>query len=279
MWEYTNKVQEHFLNPKNVGVIEDADAIGEVGSLSCGDALRLFLKIDDDERIVDAKFQTFGCASAIASSSVLTELIKGMTLDEASKVSNKDIAEALGGLPKEKMHCSVMGQEALEDAIRKYRGLEAIPAPEGEIVCKCFGVTDVQIRRAVQENKLTTLEEVTNFTKAGGGCEDCHGRIQELITETITGEAAKPAPESEKPAKLTNIKRFQLVTKVIDEEIRPALNKDGGDIELIDIDGHEVIVSLRGACVGCPSSGRTLKDFVERRLKETVEPEIFVRED
>lgn len=278
MWEYTNKVQEHFLNPRNVGVIEDADAVGEIGSLSCGDALRLFLKIDDDERIVDAKFQTFGCASAIASSSVLTEMIKGMTLDEAEKVTNKEIAEALGGLPKEKMHCSVMGQEALEDAIRKYRGIEAAPAPEGEIVCKCFGVTDVQIRRAVQENKLTTLEEVTNFTKAGGGCEDCHGRIQELITETITGEAVRPASIPEKPAKLTNIKRFQLVTKIIDEEIRPALNKDGGDIELIDIDGHEVIVSLRGACVGCPSSGHTLKDFVERRLKETVEPEISVRE-
>lgn len=278
MWEYTNKVQEHFLNPQNVGVIEDADAIGEVGSLSCGDALRLFLKIDEDERITDAKFQTFGCASAIASSSVLTELIKGMTLDEAAKVSNKDIAEALGGLPKEKMHCSVMGQEALEDAIRKYRGLEVAPAPEGEIVCKCFGVTDLQIIRAVKENKLTTLEEVTNFTKAGGGCEDCHGRINEIITEVLTGEAAKPAPQPEKPAKLTNIKRFQLVTKVIDEEIRPALNKDGGDIELIDIDGHEVIVSLRGACVGCPSSGRTLKDFVERRLKDTVEPEISVRE-
>ncbi|WP_319763030.1 Fe-S cluster assembly protein NifU [Maridesulfovibrio sp.] len=278
MWEYTDKVQEHFLHPLNVGVIEDADAIGEIGSLSCGDALRLFLKIDENERILDAKFQTFGCASAIASSSVLTEIIKGMTLDEASKVTNKEIAEALGGLPKEKMHCSVMGQEALEDAIRKYRGLDAAPAPEGEIVCKCFGVTDVQIRRAVEENKLTTLEEVTNFTKAGGGCEECHDRIQEIITETITGEAAKPAPEPEKPAKMTNIKRFQLVSKTIDEEIRPALNKDGGDIELIDIDGHDVIVSLRGSCVGCPSSGHTLKGFVERRLKETVEPEITVRE-
>ncbi len=278
MWEYTDKVREHFLDPKNVGTIEDADAVGEVGSLSCGDALRLFLKIDKDGKIEDAKFQTFGCASAIASSSILTELIKGMTLEEAEKVTNKEIAEALGGLPKEKMHCSVMGQEALEDAIRKFRGLEAAPAPEGEIVCKCFGVTDVQIKQAVLHNKLTTIEEVTNFTKAGGGCEECHGRIQEIITETLTGEVAKAAPEPEKPVKLTNIKRFQLVSQTIEEEIRPALNKDGGDIELIDIDGHEVIVSLRGACVGCPSSGLTLKDFVERRLKETVEPEITVRE-
>ncbi|WP_320171403.1 Fe-S cluster assembly protein NifU [Maridesulfovibrio sp.] len=278
MWEYTDKVREHFLNPRNVGTIEDADAIGEVGSLSCGDALRLFLKVDAEGRIQDAKFQTFGCASAIASSSILTELIKGMTLDEAAQVSNKEIAEALGGLPKEKMHCSVMGQEALEDAIRKYRGLGAAPAPEGEIVCKCFGVTDLQIRRAVLENGLTSIEEVTNFTKAGGGCEECHGRIQEIITETLSGKAAEPVAEASAPAAMTNIRRFQLVTRTIDEEIRPALKKDGGDIELIDIDGHEVIVSLRGSCVGCPSSGNTLKGFVERRLRETVEPEITVKE-
>ena len=278
MWEYTDKVREHFLNPKNSGTIDDADAVGEVGSLSCGDALRLFLKIDANGKIEDAKFQTFGCASAIASSSILTEMIKGMTIEEAEKVSNKEIAEALGGLPKEKMHCSVMGQEALEDAIRKYKGLEASPTPEGEVVCKCFGVTDFQIKRAVLDNGLTTLEEVTNFTKAGGGCEDCHGKIKEIIDEVITGEVKKPAPAVEKPAVLTNIKRFQLVGRIIDEEIRPSLNKDGGDIELVDIEGTEVLVSLRGTCVGCPSSEHTLKDFVERRLRETVEETITVRE-
>ncbi len=277
MWEYTDKVREHFLNPKNSGTIENADAVGEVGSLSCGDALRLFLKIDDEGRIEDAKFQTFGCASAIASSSVLTEMVKGMTIEEAEKVTNKDIADALGGLPKEKMHCSVMGQEALDDAIRRYRGLDAAPAPEGEIVCKCFGVTDLQIKKAVLENKLTTLEEVTNFTKAGGGCEECHGRIKEIIDEVRFG-APDVKPLEVKPAKLTNIKRFQLVSQTIEEEIRPALHKDGGDIELIDIEGTVVIVSLRGSCVGCPSSNLTLKDFVERRLKETVEEAITVRE-
>ncbi|WP_291330133.1 Fe-S cluster assembly protein NifU [Desulfovibrio sp. UCD-KL4C] len=277
MWEYTDKVREHFLNPKNSGTIENADAVGEVGSLSCGDALRLFLKIDDEGRIEDAKFQTFGCASAIASSSVLTEMVKGMTIEEAEKVTNKDIADALGGLPKEKMHCSVMGQEALDDAIRCYRGLDVAPAPEGEIVCKCFGVTDLQIKKAVLENKLTTLEEVTNFTKAGGGCEDCHGRIKEIIDEVRFG-APDVKPLEVKPVKLTNIKRFQLVSQTIEEEIRPALHKDGGDIELVDIEGTVVIVSLRGSCVGCPSSNLTLKDFVERRLKETVEEAITVRE-
>ena len=163
MWDYTNKVREHFLNPKNVGEIKDASAIGEVGSLACGDALKLFLEIDDNDRIVDAKFQTFGCASAIASSSALTEMLKGKTLEEAEKITNKEIADYLGGLPEEKMHCSVMGQEALEMAIKTYRGEPVeVHEHEGTIICHCFGVTDEQILRAVEENNLTTVEEVTH---------------------------------------------------------------------------------------------------------------------
>ncbi len=279
MWEYTDKVREHFLNPRNVGELADANAVGEVGSLACGDALKLFLKVNDAGIIEDASFQTFGCASAIASSSVLTELVKGKTVDEALKISNKDIAAALGGLPREKMHCSVMGREALEAAVKNLRG-EAPPQahPEGEIVCHCFGVTDEQIRRAVRENNLSTVAEVTDYTKAGGGCEECHDRIAELIAE-VRGEAAPaaaPAPEAARP--LTNLQRMQRVMSVLDEEIRPSLRKDGGDIELMDVEGKTVLVALRRACAGCPASALTLTDFVEKKLKELVEPDITVRE-
>lgn len=282
MWEYTDKVREHFLNPRNVGELAGANAVGEVGSLACGDALKLFLKVNDAGVIEDASFQTFGCASAIASSSVLTELVKGKTLDEALKISNKDIAAALGGLPREKMHCSVMGREALEAAVKNLRGESPPQAhPEGEVVCHCFGVTDEQIRRAVRENDLTTVAEVTDYTKAGGGCEECHDRIAELIAEArdeARGETAPAAPGPAAPKALTNVQRMQRVMQVLDEEIRPSLKKDGGDIELLDIEGKTVLVALRRACAGCPSSQLTLTDFVQRKLRELVEPDIVVQE-
>ncbi len=180
MWDYTDKVKEHFLNPRNVGELKDANAVGETGSLNCGDALKLFLKVNENERIIDASFMTFGCASAVASSSALTEIIKGMTLDEAAKVTNDDIADFLGGLPKEKMHCSVMGQGALKKAIADFRGIQILSKP-GEMVCECFDVTDLEIIDAVRQNGLDTTEDVTNYLKAGGGCGKCLDRIEEVI--------------------------------------------------------------------------------------------------
>jgi len=278
MWEYTDKVRDHFLNPRNVGSLDDANAVGEVGSLACGDALKLFLRINDAGIIEDARFQTFGCASAIASSSVLTELLKGKTIEEARKLTNKDIAEFLGGLPKEKMHCSVMGQEALEAALANYLG-EKAPAhePDGELVCKCFGVYEGHLRRAIRENSLKTVEEVTDYTKAGGGCGDCLEKIKAILDEELGRPATAPA-ETPAPKRLTNLERIKRVTKVMDEEIRPNLKKDGGDVELVDVDGKTVFVALRGACKGCPVSNVTLTEFVEKRLQELVEPDIMVKE-
>jgi len=181
MWDYSKKVVDHFLHPRNVGEIKDPDGVGEVGSLACGDMLKVTIKVKDD-RIADIKFKTFGCASAIASSSAMTEMVKGKSLDEAMKITNKDIAEYLGGLPNQKMHCSVLGREALEAAINNFRGVSAPHKDlEGRVVCKCFGVTDKEIERVAKENNLTTVEEVTNYTKAGGACGECHEEIKKIL--------------------------------------------------------------------------------------------------
>ena len=283
MWDYTEKVRDHFFHPRNVGAIPDATAVAEVGSLACGDALKIYLKLDDRERIVDAKFETFGCGSAIASSSALTEMIKGMTLDEAGKISNQEIAAFLGGLPEEKMHCSVMGKEALEKAIAIYRGkrYEDQVEDEGRIVCKCFGVTDEKIKRVVRENDLQTVEQVTHYTKAGGGCTACHAQIEDLIAE-VREDKKRDTARVEKKAqrkRLTNLQKITMITEVLENEIRPELQKDGGDIELIDVDGSNVIVALRGHCVGCPGSEYTLKLGVQEKLRELVADDLVVMQE
>ncbi len=277
MWDYTEKVKDHFLNPRNVGEVEDPDGVGEVGSLACGDALRLTFKLDENKKIKDVKFKTFGCASAIASSSALTEIIKGMALEEAEKVTNRDIANYLGGLPEEKMHCSVMGREALDAAIANYRG-QKVSKEEFEIVCKCFGVTDREIAKAIRENDLKTLEQVTYYTKAGGGCGQCHPKIEAIIEKArkeMEKEVPPPKPERKK---LTNIQKIKLIEETLGREIVPALKADGGDIDLIDVDGSKVYVALRGKCSFCPSSEFTLKQYVESKLKEFVSDDIVVEE-
>ena len=273
MWEYTDKVKDHFINPRNVGEVENPDGVGEVGSMACGDALKLSFKLDANKKIKEAKFQTFGCASAIASSSALTEMLIGKTIEEAEKITNDDIADYLGGLPKEKMHCSVLGRDALEKAIYCYRG-EGEKEIDGNIVCECFGVTDKEIERTVAENRLTTIEEVTNYIKAGGGCEKCHEDIQQIL------DAFNKKTPDAVPAKkvLTNIQKIRLIEETLDREIKPALQKDGGNIELIDVDGSRVLVKLIGTCATCKASQLTLKNYVEIRLQEMVSADLVVEE-
>ncbi|TKB11218.1 Fe-S cluster assembly protein NifU [Desulforhopalus sp. IMCC35007] len=277
MWEYTDKVQQHFLEPQNVGEIENASGTGDVGSLACGDALKLTLQIDANDIITDAKFKTFGCASAIASSSVLTEMVKGMSIDEAAKVTNQDIADALGGLPKEKMHCSVMGREALEAAIADYKG-QILPMAEGEIVCECFGVTDLEVIRAINESSLRSVEEITHFTKAGGGCGKCEDKLRKLLQETVGAKVDTPLV-SIRPKRMTALQKIKKIEEVLEREVRPGLVKDGGDIELVDVDGDFVIVSLRGACKSCNKSQTTIKDYVEKKLRELVLESLIVEEE
>ncbi|PLV62489.1 Fe-S cluster assembly protein NifU [Brachyspira pilosicoli] len=274
MWEYTDKVKDHFINPRNVGEIENADAEAMTGSIVCGDALKLTLKINKDTEVIeDAKFQTFGCASAIASSSILTEMIKGKTLDEAKKITNRDIAMELGGLPEEKMHCSVMGMETLEKAINNYRGInvEEDEHDEGAIICKCFGVTDTKIKRAIRENNLTTVDEITFYTKAGGGCGACKVKLEDILNEELAERE-----RAQKNAPLTTVQKIKKIEEAIETVINPMLKMDGGSCKLVDIEGNIVKISFKGACSSCMASKNTLKGFVEPKIKELVDKDLEV---
>lgn len=283
MWDYSETVKEHFYNPRNAGEVEQANATGDVGSLSCGDALRLMLKINPETEIIeDAGFQTFGCGSAIASSSALTEIIKGMTVDQALEVSNQDIADYLDGLPPEKMHCSVMGREALLAAVADYRGEEwADDHEEGALICKCFAVDEVTIEQTIRANSLSTVEQVANYTKAGGGCASCHEGIEEILSRVMAeaGETFSPAaipvpaiaakaevakvesPKAEEPkaaiSGMAIMKRVKRIATII-ESIRPQLQRDRGDIELVEVLGDTIYVNMSGACSGCQMAAQTL---------------------
>ncbi|HBY2280208.1 Fe-S cluster assembly protein NifU [Klebsiella pneumoniae] len=265
MWNYSEKVKDHFFHPRNARVVDNANAVGDVGSLSCGDALRLMLRVDPHTEIIEeAGFQTFGCGSAIASSSALTELIIGHTLTEAGQITNQQIADYLDGLPPEKMHCSVMGQEALRAAIAHFRG-ESLEEEheEGKLICKCFGVDEGHIRRAVVNNGLTTLEEVINYTKAGGGCTACHEKIELALAAILAQQPPAPLP-----AETTHDAQWQSVVDTINE-LRPHIQADGGDMTLVSVTPRQVTVSLSGSCSGCMMTDMTLAWLQQKLMERT----------
>ena len=141
-----------------------------------------------------------------------------------------------------------------------------------KIICECFGVTDREIERAIRENNLATLEDVTNYTKAGGGCGGCHDAIAQII------ERVKAKQKTDTKPRLTNLQKIRMIEETIDREIRPSLRQDGGDVYIIDIIGNRVLVATRGACATCKAADITLKHFVEHRLRELVSPDITVEE-
>jgi NifU-like protein len=314
-WEYSEKTKQLFMDAvhgkpgTHLGEIENPDGLGEHGSIACGDAMRFTFRVEkhpDDptqDVITAARYLTFGCTSAIAASEALCTLIERdrYTPIQALEITNQDIVEFLEGLPAQKIHCSVMGAEALEAAVFNWaqrRGVDlaalgidmhADEQEEGRIVCKCFTLSEPYLRRKIEELGLKTIPDITNAIKAGGACMSCHhvpGGLQDLLDETWgrkePGAAPAAAPLTPKPdvaAKEPALSPFQFMKKVeqaLDEYVRPLLQKDGGDIELVDIKDTMVYCKLTGACVGCAGAGQTMTMMVERTLKDTVDERIRV---
>jgi NifU-like protein len=323
-WEYSEKTKQLFMDAvhgkpgTHLGEIEDPDGLGEHGSIACGDAMRFTFRVGrhaTDPRqdvITAARYLTFGCTSAIAASEALCTMIEqgGYTPIQALKISNRDIVDFLGGLPQQKIHCSVMGAEALEAAVFNWaqkRGIDltqlgvdlhADEKDEGRIVCKCFTLTEPYIRRKIKELNLRTIPEITNAIKAGGACMACHhvpGGLQDLLDEAWGGgkrelkiltqialpntepvqarQAAQPEAAAMSPYQFA-----KKVDKVVDEYVRPMLLRDGGDLEIVDIKEMLVYCRLTGKCQGCRGAGQTLRMLVEQTLKEMVDERVRVIE-
>jgi nitrogen fixation NifU-like protein len=187
-WAYTDAVKEHFMNPKNVLTDEESyqeDGKGVTGNVKCGDEMIVAIKVDKEKGIItDCKWKTFGCASAIASTSVLSEMVKGMKLDDAYNLSAKDINRELGGLPEHKVHCSVLGDKALRIAINDYymrNGMEdKVQREEERIVCKCMNITDQEIEHAVLDG-ARTFYDLQEMSKVGTGCGECKEEVTQLL--------------------------------------------------------------------------------------------------
>jgi nitrogen fixation NifU-like protein len=187
-WLYSDTVKDHFTNPRNV-LLEDessfpADARGQTGNIRCGDQMLMLLKIKDDI-ITDVRWKTYGCASAIASTSMLSEIIRGMPIQDAYKIKPEDLVEKLGGLPAYKIHCSVLGDKALRAAIDDYlakTGRAGLLKEETTEICHCLGITDKDIEAAFNQG-ARTWEELQQATKIGTACGSCKAKAQELLHE------------------------------------------------------------------------------------------------
>lgn len=189
-WMYSDKVKDHFVNPRNILEDEEsfqADGEGIVGNMRCGDQMLIAIKVKDN-KITDCRWKTYGCASAIASTSMLSEVVKGMDLEDAHKIKPTDIVDSLQGLPDNKIHCSVLGDRALRAAIEDYwrkNGMEdKIQEPEATTICTCMGVSDKDIEAAVKAG-VKTFEELQQRTKIGTGCGGCKSDAEELLHEYI----------------------------------------------------------------------------------------------
>jgi len=307
--EYSQKVTDLMNNPQNMGEIteEQAEVMGaklivaDFGAESCGDAVRLYWAVDPKtDKILESKFKSFGCGTAIASSDTMAELCKGKTVDEAVKITNIDVEKAMRdtpdvpAVPPQKMHCSVMAYDVIKKAAAQYKGVDMESFEEEIIVCECARVSLSTLREVIRLNDLTTVEEITDYTKAGAFCKSCirpggHEEkdiyLVDLLEEYEKEKMAKAADasaggENVSFAKMTLVQKLKAVDRVIDENIRQMLIMDGGDMEILDIkeNGANIDIYIRylGACSGCASSSTGTLFAIENILKDKLDENIRV---
>ncbi|QKF63977.1 iron-sulfur cluster assembly scaffold protein NifU [Campylobacter corcagiensis] len=314
--EYSQKVQDRMNNPKFMGEITEEEAkekgckliVADFGAESCGDAVRLYWLVDEKTNIIkDAKFRSFGCGSAIASSDTMAELCIEKTVDEAVKITNIDVEKAMRddpdtpAVPPQKMHCSVMAYDVIKAAAAQYKGIDPEHFEDEIIVCECARVSLGTIKEVIRLNDLKTVEEITQYTKAGGFCKSCikpggHEKREyhlvdilaqtraEMEQEKLSAIAdAKTNPNASDMAfeELNAIGQFKAVENLIDKEIRPMLQFDGGDLDIVDIresdDSYiDIYIRYLGACSGCASGSTGTLFAIESVLKENLSPKIRV---
>ncbi|MBE0499053.1 MAG: iron-sulfur cluster assembly scaffold protein [Campylobacterales bacterium] len=311
LWDaYSNKVTTLMNNPQHQGEITQEEAEGhgnklivaDFGAESCGDAVRLYWEIDPkDDRIVNSKFKSFGCGTAIASSDVMTELCIGKTVQEAVKITNIDVEFALrdtpdvAAVPPQKMHCSVMAYDVIKKAAGLYLGVDEASFEEEIIVCECARVSLNTLKEVIRINDLTTVEQITDYTKAGGFCKSCikpgGHEDREYYLVDILADTRKEI-DQEKMAKaadagqkgdfntMTLVQKIKAIDAVVDENIRQFLVMDGGDMEVIDVkssdENIDVYIRYLGACNGCSSSSTGTLYAIEAALKEKLSNKIRV---
>ena len=307
--EYSNKVTELMNNPQNMGEIreEDAEAMGatlivaDFGAESCGDAVRLYWAVDPKTDVIkESKFKSFGCGTAIASSDTMAELCKGKTVQEAVKITNIDVEQAMRdtpetpSVPPQKMHCSVMAYDVIKKAAGIYMNVDMESFEEEVIVCECARVTLDTLKEVIRLNDLTTVEQITDYTKAGAFCKSCirpggHEEkdiyLVDLLEEYEREKMAKIG-ESMKGggpvdfAQMTVVQKLKAVERIIDNNIRQMLIMDGGDMEVLDIKENgthfDIYIRYLGACNGCASADTGTLFAIENILKEKCDENIRV---
>ncbi len=310
--EYSNQVIRRMDNPTHQGEITEEQAkemggkliVADFGAESCGDAVRLYWCVNEEtDVILDSKFKSFGCGTAIASSDAMAELCVGKKVQDAVKITNIDVEKALRdtpdvpAVPPQKMHCSVMAYDVIKKAAGTYMGVDMESFEEEQIVCECARVTLGMIQDVIRVNDLKTVEEITDYTKAGAFCKSCikpggHEDkdiylvdILKDVREEMEQERLKEAADagtlgSSSFDKMTIVQRIKLIDEVLDADIRPMLMMDGGNMEIIDIKEniphYDIYIRYLGACSGCASGDTGTLYAIESILKQKVDENIRV---